>query len=380
MLLEKGAADSDLPSASFALWLARLGGHEETANLLIRRGVHLGAVAETQMFKGVGIALKRGDTAFVQRFLDTEGAIDFINQRESALFNLAVNQGDKVMIELLIAKGANNHWSVWKAASHGHAELLHIMLEQELGPGWHGDHPTLTEIFDYFWERNESILRLVLDRGLDYDKPGHDGETQLHNAARRGRATTARLLIERGANIKSPDNRGRTPLHVAAACDYGDCSSVIELLLERGANLNAVDSGGYMPLHHANFKTFNTLLRYGADVNATTEHGMTPLHTLCHRRRYLNRDSIQGIAQLLEAGCDINRVDENGNTALHLCLMNQTRNHLGASRVLIENGADVLKQNNAGKSAVDLIKSLQGKRADAFRAQIQPLVGHLMKA
>lgn len=91
-----------------------------------------------------------------------------------------------------------------------------------------------------------SVRGLLDPRGLA--TRNGDGETPLHEEARRGHPIVADLLLSRGADPNARDPWGWTPLHVAAAHGRSD---VVEILLVRGADPRARDVWGQTPFELA---------------------------------------------------------------------------------------------------------------------------------
>lgn len=86
-----------------------------------------------------------------------------------------------------------------------------------------------------------------------------------------------RILLEHGVNPNARDHFGRTAMHLAS---YHQGFTNVELLLEYGANVDAMDGNGCTPLHdaayHLNLQVVEVLLDYGADLHAQTNKGKTP--------------------------------------------------------------------------------------------------------
>ena len=58
-------------------------------------------------------------------------------------------------------------------------------------------------------------VKVALQRGDDVNERNEDGETPLHQAARRGNLEVARLLVEHGAVIQAKTENGKTALQMA---------------------------------------------------------------------------------------------------------------------------------------------------------------------
>ncbi|OXV08909.1 hypothetical protein Egran_03325, partial [Elaphomyces granulatus] len=81
----------------------------------------------------------------------------------------------------------------------------------------------------------ETLVKLLLDCGIDVDRDFVFRVTALHLAARGGYESVVNLLVQKGANIEAKDYYNATPL--AWAIENGSIA-VIELLLNNGAEVN----------------------------------------------------------------------------------------------------------------------------------------------
>jgi ankyrin repeat protein len=86
---------------------------------------------------------------------------------------------------------------------------------------------------------SESVVRLVLDQGLDEHTRAGKLEHALHTAARLGRESIVRLLLDNGANIHVQGDR-RSALEAAA---YSRNEAIARLLLDQGADVNSQGQG-----------------------------------------------------------------------------------------------------------------------------------------
>jgi ankyrin repeat protein/truncated hemoglobin YjbI len=156
----------------------------------------------------------------------------------------AVDGGAVAAATLLLRRGATATPFAGRlltsAAAQGSLELVTLLLDrgadareaESLGP-LDGGHP---------------IATLLLQRGLDLDRPVRGRETFLTRACRgdKGRhLESVRALLRLGAGPNSRNGSGRTPLHVAAR---GGFTGAVELLLAHGADPSMLDAGASTPL------------------------------------------------------------------------------------------------------------------------------------
>lgn len=114
---------------------------------------------------------------------------------------------------------------------------------------------------------------------------GEQGRTALHLAVSSGNESMARLLLERGADPSRQDNLGATPLHLAAEAGLGE---LVRILMEKLADPNEADFLGRSALFRAveseNEEVVRQLLEASADVNMKDSMGNTALHLAVENR------------------------------------------------------------------------------------------------
>jgi ankyrin repeat protein len=162
-------------------------------------------------------------------------------------------------------------------------------------------------------ERREDIVRLLLMRGVNFDKVDENLKSALHYASQYGDSNICRILLSCGADATSFDYGHLTPLHLGAYCNRLDTlrvllafesarktinegaeddetalsmaaeaghKDVVQLLLDYGADLTLCNSTGDSPLHLAAMtgktEVVGLLLDHGANPMARNEQGLTP--------------------------------------------------------------------------------------------------------
>ena len=230
-----------------------------------------------------------------------------------------------------------------------------------------------------------------------------NGETPLHEAARRGRKEIAALLIANKADLNAHNNRvywDSTPLMYAVVNAHKDLVElllksnadpnhqrrtwrvsalhdavgqnnieIVRLLLEHKANPNVLrwNKGGGAPIHQAkNEEMLKLLLAHGADVNAPNGAGHTVLYTAVRWNR-------QGqVKFLLSNHADPDVADRGGFTPLHIAAGRDDR-YLGVVNQLLEGGADANARTSAGVTPLhraaesggpNILKALLTHKAD----------------
>ncbi len=88
---------------------------------------------------------------------------------------------------------------------------------------------------------NKEIVELLIAKGADVNaKEEEEGMTPLLAAIGEDRKIIVELLIVSGADINAQSEMG-TPLHLAAGFGHNE---IAELLIDKGANINTMDVDG----------------------------------------------------------------------------------------------------------------------------------------
>ncbi len=157
------------------------------------------------------------------------------------------------------------------------------------------------------WRHGDPSTESIVEITFEYlPKPG---KTKLMDAAHRGDKAGVRAAFGAGDKLTDVDASGWTPLMYAAS-SYG--GSVVSEMLKAGAEVNARSKRGETALMASAVTGMadEDLLDAGADVNAVNDVGMTALMLL------VQRGEAQEITALLKAGADALKKDAAGRTAL----------------------------------------------------------------
>ena len=135
-------------------------------------------------------------------------------------------------------------------------------------------------------EGHASVAQWLLDEvhaGVDSRDSMH-GQTALHLACAKGKATMAKLLVHRGADPVKPDNAGWTPLHAVARSGFTDVAvALLDVLAPAQLNLPGAD--GQTALHRAaywgNAEVAALLVQRGADTQLTDSRGLRAYDVVC---------------------------------------------------------------------------------------------------
>ena len=177
------------------------------------------------------------------------------------------------------------------------------------------------------------IAKALIDNGALVNLRADDGFNALMEAVRTDNIKMAKLLIEHDSDINIKNKDGKNMIMIA--CENGN-EEIFNLLLENNADINEKSSWGASALIYASEKGNINIMQY-----------------------------------LIDNGIDVNgKADENGDTPLLWAVTGQ--NPYEASKLLIENGADVNATNNSGVapatilagSVPEVVKLLKDNGAD----------------
>jgi len=258
------------------------------------------------------IAAAIGVKMIVRALLPSRVMNDSHDREDSPLW-AAANWGHAEIVELLLAEDFDHNFgditgiSVLAAgAFHGHRSVV----ELEHGAGHHlegleetrssGETPALTLLRasnsshgratrlldvnahsgdgDTALHRallgpgegnSDMIVRLLIERGADFETPNQNGDTPLLLAVREGNEVLTELLLEKGADMNIKNQDGRDAVQLAA---WRGHANILKLLLEKGAVINARNIDGESPLDHA------TRLRYQTVAQILIDHGAVLSH------------------------------------------------------------------------------------------------------
>jgi len=172
------------------------------------------------------------------------------------------------------------------------------------------------------------------------------GVSALMHAYYRGRRDTAEVILN-----------SRTELDIFEAAASGRADTVSEILERDRTQAKAWSADGFTALHFAAF--FNQpmvareLVRRGAEVATVSMNPMevTPLHSAAAAH------ATEIVRMLVESEAPVNAKQHGGWTALHAAADN---GDLEMIKILLQNGADRLAQNDDGKTPAQ-IAQLKGR-------------------
>lgn len=272
-------------------------------------------------------------------FLIDHGA-DLGGRFGTPALHLAVMQGRKAMVELLLERGADvngtdqsGDTALVGAVMYSRPEVARVLLDRGANPSaknGSGQTP-----IHYVCEKGDvELARLLVAKAKDVDvistRPvanyGNIVGTPLIHAVRNANLGVVTLLVERGADVKKEAPEGVSALRLAV--EIGNLK-IVEYLLDHGANERAPGLL-VLSLRLGHEDITKLLLKRGADVNSPEAEFGRPLH-------WAIRKSVELTRTLLEAGADPNGIGESDQTPLIAAILqySSSANSVQTPRVVI---------------------------------------------
>ena len=227
--------------------------------------------------------------------------------RTEPLYISAVVQGDMKVLEKLLSLGTINvKWAIQRAIVMHQIIIVNRLIAY--------DKAIITSVIDINDQQPihvaarynyDSVLRILLDTGIDVDSKTLYGETALYLASASYNLKAISVLLNAKANPNVKTDNHKTPLYAALKSGY---FQVVHALLKGGANPNVRMDAGATVLHYAVVDYHYTdivaiLLEFNADPNIANDQGDTPL------RLATEQGIVNSVVKLLEAGA--NTLDAN---------------------------------------------------------------------
>ncbi len=397
------------PDGSTPLQWAVYEGDVDQVRALIQAGADVNA-ANHFGANAMQLAAEVANVDILRLLLEAGADPDSANFEGQTALMLVARTGVVEAAELLVKHGASvdarENWGqqtalMW-AAARRHPAMVEFLARQGAdvdaqsihrdykrhltaeGRAKNLDSGGLTPLLYAARENCLACVEVLIDHGVDLDKPDPDGVSPLTFAIINSNWDVARRLIEAGADVNQWDMFGRAPLFTAVAnrqqtavspndpLNTTDGATVVRLLLERGANPNmelfyrpAKQRGGplsrgttplIMAASNADLDMMQLLLEHGADAERLQADRQGPVSALVNNRG--NQQEITEGLRLLHAhGADFNVMAvphhlqrTRGGTPLHFAV--RAGNSAGIE-TLAALGADMNGKDIDGLTALD---------------------------
>ncbi|GBM77471.1 Ankyrin-3 [Araneus ventricosus] len=231
-------------------------------------------------------AVQYGHLNIVKKLLELEKRDDINDENENAAtpLQLASGQGYCEITRLLLSKGADpnrpDHFPpLLLAVTNGDREMIEIVIKAGANitqRDAEGYSPIESAIKCKSLDIMETLLEISK---LDINLKGPNGQTLLHHAAVSGSLEIFKRLIEKGAAINCKDSTGAKPIHIAAREGHQD---IVEYFLTEGLDIDDRGENGWSLLHYTaagnQSEICKFFLKNCLNVNVVDAHGCTPLH------------------------------------------------------------------------------------------------------
>ncbi|GBO07023.1 Ankyrin-1 [Araneus ventricosus] len=336
LLITRGADVNLINSQGLkALHFGALHGNREIVEELIKRNaeVNYPSFVETPLH----LAVINNTIEVVEILIKNGAQIDAENKSGYTPLCFAAQKNDKEFVKLLIANGANinarDGYPLFSAISNGFYEIAEILMQNEnfkINMQMFNDITPLHVAAKF---GNRVIVETLIIKGADINAvTAYDKKTPLHDAASEGAVEVVKILLEKKAKINARAVDGSTPLHLAVYSGHGN---VVKVLIENGANVNIAD------------------YKNRTAIELAVAHGKLEIVKMLSE---LERVSIHDKAN-------------DGFSLLHIAAQ---FGHLNIMKHLIQKGADIKSENDAGSKPIHVAAREGHKDIVQFLIDLDP--------
>ncbi len=255
----------------------------EAVQLFVSSGANAGQ-SNKAGYSPLDLACVGANLALIETFIKMGATVS--GECKNAALREATNKGQKEAIQFFLENGADvngedsdGNSALMLAYKNDAPEILRLLLAERRNRSSEPNSAVLEMAVN---NGDMEVAKLLLDHGASADVKSTSGEPLLMVACNRGHEKMVRFFLERGADVNAKDRNGTTPLIVASAMKSTD---IVKLLLEKGADVNARGADSKTPLMAAALagrkEAAKLLLEKGADANVVDKNGITPLMRVC---------------------------------------------------------------------------------------------------
>lgn len=305
------------------------------------------------------VAVEKGDKNLVELILSKGENPNYASSYEIYPLSNAVTNRNYEIAEILLKNGANpNLLSFWReapistAAGNGDVKMVELLREYgaELQPSPVGWDATMRAA-----QANQlEMLQYLAENGANLDMVSDYGYTGLRCAIENGFTEVALFLIENNVRLDIIDYQGNSALNMACGKEN---LVIIRALIEKGADIHYKNLTGQSVItqikHHA------YLSKELADIVEKYDDG-----TVVKRKKVkgfkasqmvvsplfeaVYNEDFEKVKELIENGALVNERNYRKDTPLMIAA---AKNHLEIGKYLLEKGADVELSNMCGDTA-----------------------------
>ncbi|XHY47264.1 ankyrin repeat domain-containing protein [Psychrobacillus sp. L3] len=178
---------------------------------LIKEGVSING-QDTQGRTALMIATYANDVEIAKVLIDAGADVNIRDQMKNSPFLYAGAEGYLEILQLTIAAGADptitNRYggvALIPASEHGYVEVVNELLTNTTINVNHVNNLGWTALLEAIIlndgnEKQQQIVKLLINNGADVNLPDHDKVTPLQHARKRGFKEIEKILLETGAN------------------------------------------------------------------------------------------------------------------------------------------------------------------------------------
>ncbi|XP_046550944.1 uncharacterized protein LOC124260704 isoform X3 [Haliotis rubra] len=299
------------------------------------------------------------------------------NCKKETAMHIAAERGCRKSVRLLIryhhtsnVENMDKQTPLHCAASEGHLNIVKDLIDCD-------SNVSLKGCLHYAAKSGHvETVQCLINKGAVINETYCQSDTPLHHACESGNIQTVNVLLSSRADVNAQGHKGRTPLHIACARGY---DGIVDCLLNHGADPNLRNKFNNTSLLSAvvegHLDVIKVMMIKGAKAEISGANGSNYLIACCtrghlHVARYLienganissiglqcispfsvslsdiledERETIEDIQNTVRSGIE-------GMTSLHAAM---DGNHFDVAEYLMNQGADVLENDQYGKSVL----------------------------
>ena len=272
------------------------------------------------------------------------------------------------------AKSTAKTTSLWDAARTGNISMLKQLLDKGMDVNAK-DEGGGTALSLATLAGHTEAMEFLIEKDADVNLSGNDGNAPLHGAAFLGQEGAAKLLVEAGAKVNARNNKGETPIDSGAAEWSEEIQGIVQFISaivqiktdvnkvrdgrpkvvallkanggKLGSDLAAGNGGLWEAAKEGDLAKLKAgLANKGADANSHDTMGITPLSWAAMAGQ------AEAVQLLIKQGADVNGRNRDGNVPLHGAAF------LGQAEIvelLIQHKADVNLRSGKGETPLDTV-------------------------